>query len=268
MIRPWIALALAGCGGGSAPPSHGIDSGADGRFEILFQSGFEEADPFAPGSWESFEQTPPGQPAASVDVVEDPVHEGGRSLRATAPPGASGMSCGKASAGRSDLDVQLGDEVRYSAWLRLDAPLDQAAPQLLDIECLECSGGGPGVRVVTTRTGHIKVDWKFLNWYENNGQSPPADAPPDPPEGSFTIEPGAWFRLTLHMVLGKGADGITEILVNDTLDTSVVGTNIAPDGMDFLDHYPQIQLGLTCLPASNQAPATAYVDDVVVERAR
>ena len=273
------------CGRWQEPPSEarrndpervvlvGPSSACDAQ--LLFQSSFEASDPFPPdgSGWSNLVlQTPSGQPKARFEVRTDRSRTGGRSAWFFAPPGGvgPGESCGKASVIRRDT-VRIGETVRFSAsyWLA-DSPT-VVTPQLMDVECspAECGYvGSPGVRVVTTRDGRLRLDWKFLNWYRNQNLPTPPDAPPTSPRSLTPLPVREWFRLTLRMVLGEGDAGLTEVYVDDRLEISVRGTNMAPAGMEQLTRYTGVELGITCNPSSATQSTSLYVDDVVVERER
>ncbi|GAB4324344.1 MAG: hypothetical protein Kow0074_17240 [Candidatus Zixiibacteriota bacterium] len=237
--------------------------------EVLFENGFEEADLFpADGSlWETvFIQTAPGRPHSVWERSDEVVHSGRYSAKAFAAPGTGdvGFTCGKASVVNHPLPIGLGSTVEYHLYYYLtsDVPV-----QLLDVECSTLCGGlhhAPGVRVIMTRDRRLLIDWKFLNWFENEGLPPPADAPPPAPKGTHVVPVGEWFELTLKMKLDNGGRGLTEVYVNGEIDSRVEGTNIAPQGLEALNQYPQIEAGITCNVMNNTDAATVYVDDVQI----
>ena len=152
--------------------------------EVLFASDFEEPDLFPEdGSlWTKIRlQTGPGQPKSTWERTDEVAHSSQYSARFFAAPGTEdfGYTCGKASIKKLDLPISLRDTVEYSAYFYLPS-LDVPA-HLMDVECkagCEDLRGGPGVRVIMTRDGWLRVNWKFLNWYTNNGLPQPSDAPP------------------------------------------------------------------------------------------
>jgi hypothetical protein len=68
------------------------------------------------------------------------------------------------------------------------------------------------------------------------------------------------------MVLDNGGQGLTEVYVNGELDSRVEGTNIAPQGLEALNQYPQLEVGINCNIEGNPGPTTVYVDNVQVVR--
>ncbi|RMH42671.1 MAG: hypothetical protein D6689_07450 [Deltaproteobacteria bacterium] len=269
------AADAAGSGpdGAVARPDGGGDGGSGDT--LLFASGFEEQDLFPDdgSGWSSLIlKTPAGQPEAQFEVRTAPVHGGEHAAWFSAPPGSAGSSCGKASILRRDA-LLFGDDVTITASYRFDSTAVGATPQLMDIECEPADCGfdsSPGVRLVTTRDRHLRIDWKFLNWYGN--QTPPQplpdDAPPDSPTSASQLPVDEWFDVTVHLVLGKREAGLTEVYVNGELELSIQGTNIAPDGMEDLSRYSGVELGITCNPSNSAAPVALLVDDVSIRRAR
>ena len=77
---------------------------------------------------------------------------------------------------------------------------------------------------------------------------------------------GEWFEVTLRMTLDNQGGGLTEAYVNSELDLSIQGTNIAPEGLETLNQYPQLEVGLNCNVVGNPGSATVYEDDVRVVR--
>lgn len=242
---------------------------------LLLADDFESADPTMGGVWTAFLQTAPGRTPSELVSADDEARSGSRSVRATASPGSHdvGTTCGKASILRKDLDVGIGDTVVYSASFMLDRT--DVSVHLIDIEgpgeasgaaAGRGGGGSPGVRLITDRNGRLRLNWKFLNWYENNGRPPPADAPPQPQPGRYVITPGQWFDITLRMTLDDDGQGVTEVWVDGQLDIRVVGTNISPEGLDDLDRYPKLELGANCNAVGGAGPVTVHVDDVRVVR--
>lgn len=240
--------------------------------EVLFDNGFEEDDLFPPDGtlWSRvFLQTGPGQPRSVWERSDDQVFSGSYSARSFAAPGTRdpGFTCGKASVVNHPLPIAIGDTVEYRLHYYLTP--GSAPVQLLDIECSDLCGGlagAPGVRLIMTRDGRLRIDWKFLNWFENNRLPPPADAPPLPEPGTHVLPFGEWFQVTLRMTLDNAGRGRTEVFVNGELDSSTLGTNIAPQGLESLNQYPQIEVGITCNNFRNAGPATVYVDEVQVLR--
>lgn len=260
-------LACCGCGNDAL-----LDQTNDGQEpDILFQSGFEEPNLFpADGSaWSVLVlQTPPGMVSAAFKVQGDRIRTGARAAWFMAPPGGEGKDCGKSSVIRRQT-VEMGETLTFSGYYWLDESAISASPQLMDVECDPGDCGymsSPGVRVVTTRDRRLRLDWKFLNWFKNNGLPLPDDAPPISPIGITELPAQTWFRLTLRLVLGKGRAGLTEIYLDDHLEISVAGTNIAPDGMEQLIRYSGVEVGITCNPTSSMQPVSLYLDDVVITR--
>lgn len=240
--------------------------------EVLFASDFEEPDLFPEdGSlWTKVRlQTGPGQPESTWELTDEVAHSGSHSVKLFAAPGTEdfGYTCGKASFKKLGLPVFQGDTVEYSAYFYLTSL--EVPVHLIDVECTEaCEGlmGGPGVRVIMGRDGRLRVNWKFLNWYTNNGLPAPADAPPHSPKGSHVLPVGEWFQVTLRMTLDNQGRGLTEVYVNGELDLSIQGTNIAPEGLEALDRYSQLEVGINCNVVGNPGPTVVYVDDVQVVR--
>lgn len=239
--------------------------------ELLFASGFEEEQLFPEDDslWTATQlQTAPGHADSTWARTDELAHSGTYSARFSAAPGseATSYTCGKASIKKQNLDIGLGDTVEYRAFFylpSLDAPV-----HLMDIECgPPCDQpGGPGVRVIMTRDGYLKINWKFLNYYKNMGLPLPQDAPPDSPKGTHRLPIAEWFELTLRMDLANQAQGLTEVYINGMLDLSVIGTNIAPSGLASLDQYPSLELGVNCNYKANSSQAVVYVDEVQVLR--
>ncbi|RMH01736.1 MAG: hypothetical protein D6706_01455 [Chloroflexi bacterium] len=239
--------------------------------EVLFENSFEEEDPFpADGSlWSKVRlQTGPGQPESTWERSTEVAHSGQYSVKLFAAPGTEdqGFTCGKASMKKLGLPIVIGDTVTYSAWFYL--PTTDVPVHLMDVECPgECGlMGGPGVRVLMTRDGRLRLDWKFLNWYKNMGQPSPIDAPPQPQKGTHILPAGEWFELTLRMTLDNQGRGLTEVYVNGELDSAIQGTNIAPEGLEALNKYPQLEVGINCNVVGNPDTAVLYVDDVRITR--
>lgn len=243
--------------------------GTSERWEVLFENGFEEADLFpTDGSlWANvIRQTGPGQPRSIWTRSDEQAHAGQYSAKSFAAPGTRdvGFTCGKASVVNQPLDIEMGDTVEYHIhyYLTSETPV-----QLLDVECSTLCGGlkgSPGVRVVMTRDRRLRIDWKFLNWFKNNGLPPPPDAPSSARPGSHVLPVGEWFELTLRMQLANGGQGLTEVFVNGEPDSATPGTNIAPQGLEALERYPQIEVGITCNPVNNSQATTVYADDVKI----
>ncbi len=269
VLAPVLALTTA-CGG-SSPTQTPIDDEPGDVSGLLFENSFEEADLFPrDGSvWSNLVlQTPEGADEASFQAVTERARTGSRSGKFSAPPGGQGLNCGKASVIRKQT-LALGDTVTVTAAYWLDAPIGTATPQLMDIECspADCGYvGSPGVRLVTTQEGRLRIDWKFLNWFANNNLPPPSDAPPPSPSGSTTLPVGRWFTAGLRMRLGRGSEGLTEVLLDGRVEVSVQGTNLSPEGMANLTEYSGVEVGVTCNPTNSVEAATLYVDDVRIER--
>ncbi len=64
--------------------------------------------------------------------------------------------------------------------------------------------------------------------------------------GTHPISEGKWFKMTMRMTLGKDSAGLTQVYVDDELDSEVVGTTLMPDGLEVMDHHNSFQVGLTC----------------------
>lgn len=241
-----------------------------GSGEVLFANGFEE-EPFSSegSAWAAvFLQSAPGQPKSTWERSSEIVHSGQYSARSFAAPGTRdpGYSCGKASVVNQPLDIGIGDTVEYHVYYYLTSPVPV---QLLDLECAEqCGGlkGAPGVRLIMTRDRRLRIDWKFLNWFKNNDLPLPGDAPPATSPGTHILPLEEWFEITLRMTLANQGEGLTEVYVNGELDSTIRGTNIAPEGLEALDKYPQVEIGITCNVAGNQGAATVFADDVQVIR--
>lgn len=124
------------------------------------------------------------------------------------------------------------------------------------------------MRVITSRQGYLRLNWKFLNWYEQNNLPYPEDLVVDPKQltGTHTLPTGEWVEIALLMQLAHQGQGLTEVYVNGELDISVAGTNIAPEGLENMDRYPSLEIGITCNFVGNAGPTTIYTDDVRVTR--
>lgn len=215
------------------------------------------------------EQTPGDQPPSRVTLTQEKAHSGRRAARFYA--GIRGRNPrmpedhtfeAKAELVKRNLLLREGELVRIEAWYWLPPDQDHHGRVLMDLECgrgrRECGYVGQlGLRLfLDTALGYPTI--------RTNAKWRSRDRGITRRRGNRPVPLGKWFKLSWWIKLGAGSKGWTRIYLDDELLIAARGSTIHPEGLDRLDRYTTLQVGLTANGGLSET--TIYVDDVRLDR--
>ena len=255
------------------PYAPSAQANAPGRWQLIFQDSFENADRFLDlfekngRRWTHFQRTIESN---EIEVVSRGARRGTNALRLLAVP--SGKTVSKADVERALPLLKEGDTLIIQAWMFLPRGPSLEDVFLLDLECGSCwptfalvSNKSPGIRIqLKGDVGYPLVErGKIgLSNYRHNGAGPIRPVPR-----------GVWTRMRFYARLASNETGLVRVEFDDRVVFSSNGPNL-PDPRLFIRYgiflkhtgYDRFQIGVTANGSRN--PVEMMLDTVSVRLKR